>query len=54
MAVANEVTSGAEVTLCSASPEMVLRPFADRLGIKVIGTQLEVKEGILYRAYQWA
>ena len=47
MAVANEVNSGAEVTLCSASPEMVLRPFADRLGIKVIGTQLEVKEGIL-------
>jgi phosphoserine phosphatase len=32
-AVANEVTSGAIVTLCSASPEIVLRPFADRLGI---------------------
>lgn len=47
MAVANEVTSGAEVTLCSASPEMVLRPFADISDIKVIGTQLEVKEGIL-------
>ena len=47
MAVANEVTSGAEVTLCSASPEIMLRPFADRLGIKLIGTQLEVKEGKL-------
>ena len=43
-AVANEVTSGAIVTLCSASPEIVLRPFADRLGIRLIGTQLEVKE----------
>jgi len=47
MAVANEVTSGAIVTLCSASPEIVLRPFAERLGIRLIGTQLEVNEGKL-------
>lgn len=45
MAVANEVRSSATVTLCSASPEIVLRPFAERLGIGLIGTQLEVKEG---------
>lgn len=47
LAVAEEVNSGAEVTICSASPAMVLQPFADRLGIKLIGTQLEVVNGIL-------
>ena len=47
IAVANEVTSGAIVTLCSASPEIVLRPFAEKLRIKLIGTQLETKDGIL-------
>lgn len=46
-AVAAEIASGAEVTLCSASPELVLRPFTERLGIKLIGTQLEEKDGIL-------
>ena len=46
-AVEAEIDSGAEVTLCSASPELVLRPFTDRLGIKLIGTQLDVKDGIL-------
>lgn len=40
--VAVELASGAEVTLCSASPALVLRPFAERLGIKLIGTELEV------------
>ncbi|KHN49728.1 HAD family hydrolase [Pectobacterium fontis] len=45
--VAAELYSGAEVTLCSASPEIVLRPFAERLGVKLIGTQLEVENGKL-------
>lgn len=45
--VALELESGAEVTLCSASPALVLRPFADRLGIKLIGTELEVVDGRL-------
>lgn len=47
MAVAEEVNHGAEVTICSASPAMVLQPFADRLGIKLIGTLLEVVDGRL-------
>lgn len=45
--VADEIGSGAEVTLCSASPAIVLQPFADRLGIKLIGTELEVVDGVL-------
>lgn len=47
IAVATQVNSGAMVTICSASPAMVLKPFADRLGIRLIGTNLEVKDGIL-------
>ncbi|CAI0980529.1 HAD hydrolase, family IB [Serratia rubidaea] len=47
MAVAAEVSAGAEVTLCSASPMLVLQPFANRLGIKLIGTQLESVNGVL-------
>lgn len=47
LAVAAEVSSGATVTLCSASPEIVLRPFAIQLGIRLIGTQLEVQDGKL-------
>lgn len=47
MAVAAERASGAEVTLCSASPMIVLRPFAEKLGIKLIGTELESKDGVL-------
>lgn len=47
LAVAEEVKNNAEVTICSASPAMVLQPFADRLGIKLIGTTLEVVEGVL-------
>lgn len=41
-AVESELASGAEVTLCSASPALVLQPFANRLGVKLIGTELEV------------
>ena len=47
LAVAAEVNSQAEVTICSASPALVLEPFAERLGIKLIGTQLEVIDGML-------
>ncbi|KAF0866145.1 HAD family hydrolase [Pseudomonas sp. LD120] len=46
-AVASELQSGALVTLCSASPALVLQPFATRLGIKLIGTELEVVDGVL-------
>lgn len=46
-AVAAELQSGARVTLCSASPSLVLQAFADRLGVELIGTQLESVDGIL-------
>lgn len=45
--VAVQVNSGAIVTICSASPAIVLKPFADKLGIRLIGTNLEIKEGVL-------
>lgn len=47
IAVATQVNSGAIVTICSASPSIMLKPFADRLGIGLISTNLEVKDGIL-------
>ena len=47
IAVATQVNSGAIVTICSASPAMVLKPFAERLGIRLIGTNLEVKDGVV-------
>lgn len=47
LAVADELRSGAQVTLCSASPALVLQPFAKRLGIELIGTELEVIDGVL-------
>lgn len=45
--IAAEIEAGSEVTLCSASPALVLQPFADRLGVKLIGTELEVVDGLL-------
>lgn len=45
--IAAEIEAGSEVTLCSASPDLVLQPFADRLGVKLIGTKLEVIDGLL-------
>lgn len=45
--VAAEVASGARVTICSASPCLVIQPFAVQLGIDLIGTELEVKDGLL-------
>lgn len=47
IAVAAQVHSGAIVTICSASPAIVLKPFADKLGIGLIGTNLDVKDGVL-------
>lgn len=45
--VRQERIAAAEVTLCSASPELILRPFAARLGIHLIATRLEVIHGRL-------
>ncbi|SLM64189.1 MULTISPECIES: HAD family hydrolase [Dickeya] len=45
--VASQVNAGAIVTICSASPAIVLKPFAEKLGIGLIGTNLEVKDGVL-------
>jgi HAD superfamily hydrolase (TIGR01490 family) len=45
--VAMEISAGATVTLCSASPALVLRPFADRLGVSLIATELEEVDGFL-------
>ncbi|MDN6859154.1 HAD-IB family phosphatase [Pseudomonas sp. CAN2814] len=45
--VAAERWSGAEVTLCSASPALMLKPFAERLGVGLIGTELEIHDGRL-------
>jgi len=36
-----------EITICSASPEIMLLPLANMLNIKLIGTRLEVKHGVL-------
>ncbi|WNW11776.1 HAD family hydrolase [Pseudomonas sp. DTU_2021_1001937_2_SI_NGA_ILE_001] len=47
VSVAAELEKGAIVTLCSASPEIVLQPFANRLGVELIGTSLEVIDGKL-------
>lgn len=47
LAVAAEINSGATVTICSASPEIVLLPFTDQLGVRLIGTRLEVMNGKL-------
>lgn len=47
LSVAAEREAGYEVTLCSASPMLVLAPFAERLNIKLIGTELEVVDGRL-------
>ncbi len=42
-----QLGQGAHVTLCSASPALVLKPFAARLGVQLIGTELEVVGGVL-------
>ncbi|MBW0238315.1 MULTISPECIES: HAD family hydrolase [Pseudomonas] len=45
--VASQLEQGARVTICSASPELVLAPFARKLGIGLIGTQLASVDGVL-------
>lgn len=45
--VEQQLRRGASVTLCSASPEFLLKPFAERLGINLISTQLEEHNGML-------
>ena len=45
--VANQLEQGATVTICSASPELVLTPFAKKLGIGLIGTRLASVDGVL-------
>lgn len=45
--VANQLEQGATVTICSASPELVLAPFAKKLGIGLIGTRLASVDGVL-------
>lgn len=45
--VKKQLAAGATVTLCSASPEIILRPFAQRLGVLLIATQLEEHSGVL-------
>jgi HAD superfamily phosphoserine phosphatase-like hydrolase len=45
--VANQLEQGANVTICSASPELVLAPFAKKLGIGLIGTRLASVDGVL-------
>ena len=45
--VANQLEQGAIVTICSASPELVLAPFARKLGIGLIGTRLASVDGVL-------
>lgn len=47
IAVDSQINSGAIVTICSASPALVLKPFANKLGIRLIGTTLETKDGVL-------
>ncbi|HLD66157.1 MAG TPA: HAD-IB family phosphatase [Pseudomonas sp.] len=46
-AVARELEQGRLVSLCSASPAFMLRPFAQRLGVNLIGTDLEVVDGLI-------
>ena len=38
---------GHRVILCSASPEFILQPLADGLGVELIGTQVSRRDGIL-------
>jgi len=45
--VTAQLESGTKVTLCSASPELLLAPFAKRLGVALIGTQLEEQNDLL-------
>lgn len=45
--VARQLAEGRTVSICSASPALVLQPFAERLGVQLIGTELESRDGVL-------
>jgi phosphatidylglycerophosphatase C len=45
--VESELQQGRTVTLCSASPRLMLEPFARRLGVGLIATELVVESGRL-------
>jgi len=47
VSVADQLAQEATVTLCSASPELVLSPFAKKLGVGLIGTRLVAVDGVL-------
>jgi phosphatidylglycerophosphatase C len=47
LAVNNELAAGRIVSLCSASPALLLKPFAERLGVELIATELEAVDGVL-------
>ncbi|WP_454254187.1 HAD-IB family hydrolase [Pseudomonas sp. Marseille-Q8238] len=42
-----EQAEGRTVSLCSASPALLLKPFAERLGVELIATELEIVDGKL-------
>ncbi|MDI9101745.1 HAD-IB family phosphatase, partial [Pseudomonas aeruginosa] len=46
-AAADQVSNGTTVTICSPSPSLLLRPFAEELGVHLIATELEVVDGAL-------
>ncbi|MBO4711383.1 HAD family hydrolase [bacterium] len=43
--IKRHLENDADVSLVSASPEDWLKPFTDELGINLIGTRLEIKDG---------
>lgn len=45
--VQQQLTDQATVTICSASPALMVKPFAQRLGVELIATELEVVNGVL-------
>lgn len=45
--VQQELAQGRTVSLCSASPALLLKPFARRLGVQLIATELEQQGGQL-------
>jgi len=47
LSVADQLRQEATVTICSASPALVLAPFAKRLGVRLIGTELQSRDGVL-------
>ncbi len=45
--IAKDKEEGTLSILISGSPKYLVKPFAQRLGVKLIGTQLESKDGVL-------